>query len=661
MTFDKEILAVNTLRALSLDMISKAKSGHPGIALSSAPLIYTLFTRHLVADPNDPNWINRDRFILSAGHASSLLYATLHLAGYKIPLEQLKQFRQLDSLTPGHPEYGHTPGVDATAGPLGQGIAQAVGMAVAEEHLRHTYPDGEKLINHYTFVLCGDGCLQEGISQEAISFAGHQKLSRLILLYDKNDCTLDGPLANSSTEDTKGRFLSANWNVLEVEDGNDIAEIDRAISLAKSAKEKPTIIICHTRIGYGSPYEGKSASHGKAFSPEEVIKTKENLNFHYEAFEIPAETTEIFKRTFIKRGEEEHASYDKQVNEYKKAHPEAYEQFERMISNDVRTYIFQNGPIYEKGSKNATRLDSQALLNLVAEEIPDLLGGSADVAASVMTKVKNFTDFTPENRRGNNINFGIREFAMGCIQNGILLHRGVRMYVGSFLVFADYMKPAIRMAAMEKLPAIYLFSHDSIAVGEDGPTHQPIEQLSMLRSIPNTYVFRPACATETAAAYNFAFSSVDHPTAIILSRQNLTEQPEASFEGSLKGGYVISPEKEKNDLTIIATGSEVDIACRIQKELLADGLDVRIVSIPCLELFEKQSKEYQEEVLNNPYEKRLFIEMASSDNLYKYAKHVYQLKTFGLSAPANQAIASLHFSENELIKRISEDFPIIED
>lgn len=650
-------LAVNTLRALSLDMISKAKSGHPGIALSSAPIIYTLFTRHLIADPNDPNWINRDRFVLSAGHASALLYATLHLAGYHIPLEQLKQFRQLGSLTPGHPEYGHTPGVDCTAGPLGQGIAQAVGLAVAEEHLRNRYVDGDKLMNHYTYVLCGDGCLEEGISQEAISFAGLQKLNKLIILYDRNDCTLDGPLSNSSSEDVAMRFKADGFNVLEVQDGNDVEEIDRAITLAKAAEDKPTLIICHTIIGYGSPLEGKAASHGKAFSAEEVLKTKENLDYSYQAFEVPAESYQIFKDTFIKRGEEKHAEYEKQVNSYKEMHKEAYDEFTSMLSNDVSTYLFKSGPLFEAGSSDSTRNLSQSFLNLVADEIPDLLGGSADVASSVKTHVKKFTDFTPENRAGNNINFGIREFEMASIQNGILLHKGVRTYVGSFLVFADYMKPAIRMAAMEKLPAIYLFSHDSIAVGEDGPTHQPIEQLAMLRSIPNNYVFRPACGSETAASYHFAFSSTDHPTCLILSRQNLTEQPGASYEGALKGGYVVLKEKDKLDIVLLASGSEVDLACQAAKGLLDSGISARVVSMPCLELFDKQSQEYKDEVLGAPYEKRLFIEMAKSDNLYKYAKYVYDMNSFGLSAPADDVIKAMKFTPSDIIAKVKELFP----
>lgn len=651
-----DILAVNTLRALSLDMICKANSGHPGMALSSAPIIYTLFSRHLVSDPKHPNWINRDRFVLSAGHGSALLYSTLHLAGYSVTLDQLKQFRQYQSLTPGHPELGHTPGVDATAGPLGQGIAQAVGMAMAEKHLQFIYPEGERLIDHYTYCLCGDGCLQEGVSQEAISLAALFHLNKFILLYDKNDCTLDGPLSNSSIEDTKARFKAAGWNTLEVMDGNDVEAIDKAINLAKTAKERPTIIIVHTIIGYGSPYQNSNVSHGKAFSSKDVSKTKENLSYPYAEFEIPEESYSVFKETFIKRGEEAYENYIKDLDKYKDEHHEDYTLFSSLAQNDVRQYIFKNAPSYDTNYANSTRNESQEYLNLIAEEIPNLFGGSADVQGSVMTKVKKFTDFSYSNPKGENINFGIREFAMGAIGNGILLHGGLRSYVGAFLVFADYLKPAIRMAAMEKIPSIFLFSHDSIAVGEDGPTHQPIEQLTMLRSIPDLVTFRPADAIEVALSYQEAFSSNNHPTAIILSRQNLPNNEHSSLEQARKGGYVISKELKENKLTLLASGSEVSLAIEIQKELLSDGIDTRVISLPCLEIFDKQSEEYKEECFNNPYEKRIFIEMGKSDLLYKYAKTVYGIDTYGLSAKAKDVIDHFGFTKEKLVERIKKDF-----
>ncbi len=650
MKYDK--IALASLRGLSLDIITKANSGHPGMCLSAAPILYTLFARHLIADPDDPKWINRDRFVLSAGHGSALLYSILHLAGYHIPMEQLKLFRQLRSLTPGHPEYGYTPGIDASAGPLGQGISQAVGMAMAETHLPCIYPEGEKLVSHYTYCLTGDGCLEEGISQEAITFAGLQKLNKLILLYDKNDCTLDGPLSDSANENIRMRFEASHWNVLEVEDGNDIEAIDHAITLAKTAKEKPTLIICHTVIGFGSSLAGTSESHGKAFSPEEVVRTKESLGVSFPAFEVPAEAYMAFKESFLVRGKKAHDDYECICKDYQKKHPTEYETFVNLLNNDISSRLFNNAPHYEPDFKDATRNTSNAFLNLVADETDNLFGGSADVASSVKTKVKKFSTYSPENRRGSNINFGIREFAMAGIQNGILLHGGLRTYVGSFFVFSDYMKPAIRMAAMEKIPAIYLFSHDTIAVGEDGPTHQPIEQLTMLRSIPGLCVVRPSDAIEVAAAYRIAFGSTDKPTAIILSRQALKNNAGSSFQGTLKGGYVVSKEKEKAQFTLIAIGSEVNVAVTAQAMLLADGIDVRVVSLPSFDLFDAQGEEYQEKIFANPYDKRIIIEMGKSDALYKYAKYVYGIDRFGLSAPAKDVIADFGFTPEAISNKI---------
>ena len=650
MKYDK--IALASLRGLSLDVITKANSGHPGMCLSAAPILYTLFTRHLIADPKDPTWINRDRFVLSAGHGSALLYSLLHLSGYAIPMEQLQQFRQLDSLTPGHPEYGHTPGVDATAGPLGQGLAQAVGMAMAECHLAAIYPEGEQLIDHYTYVLTGDGCLEEGISHEAIAYAGLQKLNKLILLYDKNDVTLDGPLSNSDCMDVKKRFEAANWNVLEVEDGNDIEAIDKAITLAKTAKEKPTIIVCHTIIGYGSSLAGSSKCHGAPLSAEEVVKTKENLGYSFPAFNVPEEAYMAFKETLLTRGEKAHKDYDKKVLEYASKHPTEYDTFVSLMHNDISKYLFNGAPHYEPGFKDATRNTSNAFPNLVAEEVPNLFGGSADVAGSVKTKVKKFTDFTPENRAGCNINFGIRELAMTSMQNGILLHGGLRTYVGSFFVFSDYMKPAIRMAAMEKIPAIFLLSHDSIAVGEDGPTHQPIEHLTMLRAIPDMTTYRPSDAIEVAASYHYAFASTDRPTAIVISRQNLVNNEGSSYEGALKGGYVVSKEKEEAQLAILATGSEVSLAIKVQSMLLSEGIDTRVISLPAFDVFERQSQAYQDEVLGLPYEKRVFVEMGKSDGLYKYAKNVISIDRFGKSAPADEVIADYGFTPEVVAEKI---------
>lgn len=650
MKYDK--IALESLRGLSLDMITKANSGHPGMCLSAAPLLYTLFTRHLNADPSDPKWINRDRFVLSAGHGSALLYALLHLASYPISMDALKEFRQLNSITPGHPEFGKTPGIDATSGPLGQGLAQAVGMAMAEAHLPTIYPEGEKLINHFTYVLTGDGCLEEGVSHEAIAYAGLQKLNKLILLYDRNDCTLDGPLTDSDTSDVKARFEAFNWNVLEVMDGNNLEEIDNAITLAKTAKEKPTIIICHTVIGYGSPLAGTNASHGKAFTKEDVVKTKETLGVSFLPFDVPEEAYLAFKETFVARSIKVKEEYNNQIAQYKEKYQKEYDTFLSLIDNDVAKYIFKSAPHYEDGFKDATRNSSQSFLNLVADELPNLFGGSADVASSVKTQVKKFTTFTPENRSGSNINFGIREFGMASIQNGILLHGGLRTYVGSFFVFSDYMKPAMRMAAMEKLPAIYLFSHDTISVGEDGPTHEPIEQLTMIRSIPNFSVIRPCDAIEVAASYNLAFSSIDKPTALILTRQALPNIPTSSFDGCKKGGYVISKENNEASYILLASGSEVSLAIEIQQALLVEGIDVRVVSMPSLDIFDEQTDFYKDEVLHLPYEKRIFIEMDRSDVLYKYAKYVLGIDTFGKSAPFKDLLEYYGFTADKLKEKI---------
>ena len=645
-------LSVATIRSLCIDTINKANSGHPGMALGSAPILYTLFTKHLKANPKDANWINRDRFVLSAGHASSLLYAMLHLSGYKVSMDDLKSFRQLDSLTPGHPENKHTDGVDATSGPLGQGIAQAVGMAMAEESLRASYPEGEKLINHYTFALCGDGCLEEGLSQEAISLAGHQKLNKLILLYDANNVTLDGGLDLSFSECVKNRFLASEWDVLEVEDGNDIDKIDEAIKKAKQSKEKPTLIIVHTIIGYGSAKQGTSKVHGSPLGIEDGKKAKvEVYGFDHEDFYVPEEVYKHFEETILKNGEEAEEKYRLGLLAYERNHEEEYKQFKALTSSlSVEQYLDLVAPSFEEGSSVSTRVASGKALNDYMNVMPNLIGGSADVAGSVMTKLNNGTNFEPSNRSGHNVNWGIREFAMAAAQNGMLLHGGLRTYVGCFLVFADYMKAAIRMAALSKLPAIYLFSHDSIAVGEDGPTHQPIEQLAMLRSIPNMIVYRPCDLKETYAAWKEALRSTDRPVVLILSRQNLPILENSNEEGVARGGYVISAEKKKAEFILIATGSEVSLAIDAQKALLEEGIDVRVVSLPSWERFKEQNEGYQVSVLNLPYEKRISVEMLSTFGWKEFAKTNIGIDTFGTSAPAKDAIRKFEFNVERIIK-----------
>ncbi|MDD6301891.1 MAG: transketolase [Bacillales bacterium] len=651
----KDNLCIAAIRSTIIDGINKAKSGHPGMALGSTPILYTLFTKHLVADPNHPKWINRDRFVLSAGHASMLLYTMLHVAGYGITMDDLKNFRQLNSITPGHPEVDLTPGVDASAGPLGQGIAQAVGFAMAEQMIRGLYDSGYKFMNHYTYALCGDGCLQEGISQEAISFAGAQKLNKLILFYDCNDVTLDGPLALSNVEDQKKRFEASNWNVIVVKDGNNIREIDKAITRAKKSEDKPTVIIVHTIIGFGSAKQGTSKVHGAPLGVEDGKNAKLSYGFDYPDFTMPRTVYNQFKKTFIARGETAYKQWEQYFEAYKRDYPEDAAKFVSTMNNDIKTFVFDKGPYYEPGFKDSTRNSSQVMLNLLHQTCFNLVGGSADVAASVMTNVKDAVNFSPEHREGRNINFGIREFAMASIQNGMLLHGGVRTYVGCFLVFSDYLKPAIRMASLSNLPAVYLFSHDSLAVGEDGPTHQPIEQLAMLRSIPGNYVYRPCDVNETAAAWKLSLETTDHPSCIILSRQALPLIEGSRSDDVYKGGYVISKERgEKPELTLIATGSEVSLAIEAQRALLLKNIDVRVVSMPCQELFLKQDGNYIKEVLGTDYEKRFAIEMLSSFGWHKFAPHVMSVDTFGKSAPAAAVIKDFGFTVDEVVRRVEE-------
>ena len=649
----KEIdkLSVATIRSLCIDMVNKANSGHPGMALGSAPILYTLFTRHLVTNPKEPEWINRDRFVLSAGHASDLLYAMLHLSGYELSMDDLKNFRQIDSLTPGHPEYKWTKGVDASSGPLGQGIAQAVGMAMAEAALAANYTEGEKLVNHYTYALCGDGCLQEGLSQEAISLAGHQKLNKLILIYDANQVTLDGALDLSFSENVKARFEASEWNVLDVKDGNDVDAIDKAIAEAKKSKDKPTMICVHTIIGYGSAKQGTSKVHGNPLGVEDGRHAKvEVYGFDHEDFFVPEEVRKHFADTIVARGVEAYNKYQENFKKYQEKHATEAARFLELANLDVSNYLVKELPDFVPGSATSTRVASGKALNAFMLSLPNLIGGSADVAGSVMTKLDGGVDFSPEHREGHNVNWGIREFAMACAQNGILLHGGLRSYVGCFAVFSDYMKPAIRMAALSHLPAIYLFSHDSIAVGEDGPTHQPIEQLAMLRSIPNVRVIRPADERETYAAWKEALKSLETPTALILSRQNLPLLENSSAEGLAKGAYVVSKENKKAQLVLVATGSEVSLAIDAQKKLLEKGIDVRVVSMPSWELFEAQDEKYQEEVLLLPREKRVSVEMLSTFGWDRWAKFHMGINEFGASAPAKDVFKKFNFTSDRLVE-----------
>ena len=639
-------LAIATIRSLCIDTINKANSGHPGMALGSAPALYTLFTKHLIASPLESKWFNRDRFVLSSGHASALLYAMLHLCGYKVSMDDLKQFRQIDSLTPGHPEYGWTDGVDATSGPLGQGISQAVGMAMAEQMVNHLYTFGGDVCNHYTYALCGDGCLQEGISQEAISLAGHLKLNKLILLYDANQVTLDGALDLSFSEQVKNRFLASEWDVIEVADGNDVDAIDAAISIAKKSNNKPTMIMIHTIIGFGSAKQGTNKVHGNPLGAEDGKAAKLSYGFDHEDFFVPQEIYDLFKNTFGARGEKALKAYNEKLAklaEDKKTKDE-YSRFISLNGVDVDKYLPRVYPDFQEGSSKSTRVASGQALNFLMLSMPNMFGGSADVAGSVMTKLDNGANFDASNRQGHNINWGIREFAMASAQNGMLLHGGVRSYVGAFFVFSDYMKPAIRMAALSHVPAIYLLSHDSIAVGEDGPTHQPIEQAAMLRSIPNVDLIRPCDERETYGAWFAALESKNHPTAIILSRQNLPLLPGSDGDKLKLGAYVVSKEQKEAQFVLIATGSEVSLAVQAQALLLEKGIDVRVVSMPCWSYFEKQDAAYKASVINLPREKCVSIEMLSSFGWAKYAQTNIGLDTFGASAPAKDVIKKFNFT-----------------
>ena len=634
-------LSIATIRSLAIDTINKAKSGHPGMALGSAPIAYTLFTRHLNATPKDSLWFDRDRFVLSAGHASALLYTMLHLCGYRVTMDDLKSFRQLDSKTPGHPEYGWTDGVDATSGPLGQGISQAVGMAIAETMMNSMYPTA---CNHYTYALCGDGCLQEGISQEAISLAGHLNLKKLILFYDANGITLDGGLGLSFSEDVKARFVASGWNVLEVEDGNDVDAIDEAIVKAKKA-DKPTMIMVHTVIGFGSAKQGTNKVHGNPLGEEDGKAAKLSYGFDHDNFYVPAEVYDHFKNTFGARGDNAYAEWVKAMEAWKTANPEDAAKFADSLKGKKYDVEY---PAFEAGSQTSTRVASGKALNFFMNKLTNLFGGSADVAGSVMTKLDNGTNYFVDNRAGHNMNWGIREFAMASAQNGMLLHGGVRSYVGCFFVFSDYMKPAIRMAALSHLPAIYLFSHDSIAVGEDGPTHEPIEQMAMLRSIPNVDTIRPCDERETYAAWNAALDSKTRPTALILSRQNLPLLDGSSKEGVYKGAYVISKETKKADYILVATGSEVALAIDAQKLLAADGIDVRVVSMPCWSYFDAQDKDYKKSVLSLDREKIISVEMLSSFGWDKYAANHLSIDSFGKSAPAKDVINAFGFTADKV-------------
>lgn len=563
--FDKtDQLGVNTIRTLSIEAVQKANSGHPGLPMGAAPMAYALWTKHLKVNPTTSrNWVDRDRFVLSAGHGSAMLYSLLHLSGYNVTIDDLKNFRQWDSKTPGHPEVHHTDGVEATTGPLGQGIAMAVGMAMAEAHLAATYNrDSFPIMDHYTYAICGDGDLMEGVSQEASSMAGHMKLGKLIVLYDSNDISLDGPTSKAFTENVGARYEAYGWQHILVKDGNDLDEIEAAIEAAKAETDKPTLIEVKTVIGYGAPKEGTSSVHGAPIGEEGITAAKAVYGWEYPDFTVPEEVAARFKETMIDEGQKAEEAWNEMFKNYEHAHPELAKQFKEAFANQLPEGWEQELPKYELGTSAASRVTSKETIQAISKVVPSFWGGSADLSASNNTMVAAEKDFESGQYEGRNIWFGVREFAMAAAMNGIQLHGGSHVYGGTFFVFTDYLRPAIRLAALQKVPVTYVLTHDSVAVGEDGPTHEPIEQLASVRCIPNVHVIRPADGNETVAAWKIAMTSTETPTILVLSRQNLPVLEgtlEHASDSVQKGAYVLSPQKgEQPSGILIATGSEVN-------------------------------------------------------------------------------------------------------
>ncbi len=641
---------VNAIRTLSIDMIEKSNSGHPGICMGAAPMMESLFAHKLNINSKDSKWFNRDRFVLAAGHGSAMLYSTLHLSGYDISMEDLKGFRQLGSKTPGHPEVTHTDGIDATSGPLGQGISQAVGLAMAEAHLASKYNrNGYNVVDHYTYALCGDGDLQEGVASEASSLAGHLQLEKLIVLWDSNDIQLDDATDNATTEDIRGRYESYGWNTILVENGNTTAEIMSAIDEAKTS-DRPTLIEVKTTIGFGSPgKEGTSGCHGAPLGAEEATKAKAAYNWQLEPFTITEDIYSAYQENTVVRGAELVDAWKKTLLDYEEEHPELAAEFLRVINGDIPTI---ENLTFELGTSEASRVSSGKAINNIASQIPNLIGGSADLSKSNNTTITSSGIYGVEGYDKQNISFGVREFAMASAVNGLMLHGGLKAFCATFFVFSDYLKPAIRMSAIQKLPAIYVLTHDSVAVGEDGPTHEPIEQLTGLRAIPNVNVVRPCDANETQAAWNIAINETDKPTVLVLSRQNLevitkAEEVQSNME---KGGYVIL-ENENAEKTLIATGSEVKLALDAAKLLNEDGIATRVVSIPSINTFREQQPAYRKEVLGDSCKcNRYFIEMSSAIEGYEFAGNLINISTFGESGPGDQVIEHFGFTPENVCK-----------
>lgn len=663
---EKDHIAVNTLRALSIEQVEAANSGHPGLPMGAGPMAYALWAAHLNVNPEKSDWINRDRFVLSAGHGSALLYSLLHLSGYDVTVDDLKKFRQLNSCTPGHPEVNYTDGVEATTGPLGQGIAQAVGMAMAERHTAALYNTSDhEIINHFTYVLAGDGDLMEGISYEATSFAGHQKLEKLIVLYDSNDISLDGDLDQSFSEDIKGRFEALNWHYLRIEDGNDLNAISHAIDKAKNHKGQPTLIEVKTVIGYGSPEQGTNAVHGAPLGEENWETTKKAYNWNETPFVVPEKAQKLFDEKVKDRGRTVYEEWLETFEAYKRKSPDKAELLEQAFSGQLPENYDKKLTMVspDEVDPEATRVSSANVIQDLAEEVPYFWGGSADLASSNKTMIDIENDFTALNPSGRNIWFGVREFAMAAILNGIMLHGGTKVYGGTFFIFTDYLKAAVRLSALSELPVTYIATHDSIAVGEDGPTHEPVEQLAAFRSIPNLNVLRPADINETNVAWKIALESTETPTMLVLTRQDvplLENTNTLADEGVRRGAYVVSPQEGgKPEGILIATGSEVNLAVKVQKELLEKGTDVSVVSMPSQNIFEEQDTEYKESVLPSDVRERMSIEMGTTFGWERYVGLdgiTYGIDRFGASGNGDEIIAEYGFTVEAITEKYIDFF-----
>lgn len=659
MNKEKDQLAVDTIRALSIDAVEQANSGHPGLPMGAAPMAYTLWTRHLNFNPQSKDFFDRDRFVLSAGHGSALLYSLLHVSG-SLELEELKQFRQWGSKTPGHPEFKHTDGIEVTTGPLGQGFAMSVGMAMAEKHLAGKFnKENANVVDHYTYVLASDGDLMEGISHEAASLAGHNQLDKLIVLYDSNDISLDGDLDKAFSEDVKGRFEAYGWKHILVKDGNDLDAIDKAIEEAKS-QDVPTIIEIKTVIGFGAPNkEGSHGVHGAPLGEDERKLALENYGLDPEKrFNVPEEVYEIFQQSMLKRANKKEEAWNKLVETYSKDYPELAEEFKLAISGKLPVNYSEALPHFEAGHSGASRADSGEVIQALSKTVPSFFGGSADLAGSNKSNVKDVPDFDKETPEGKNIWFGVREFAMGAAVNGMAAHGGLHPYGATFFVFSDYLKPALRLSSIMGLNSTFIFTHDSIAVGEDGPTHEPIEQLAGLRAIPNMNVIRPADGNETRVAWEVALESEGTPTSLVLTRQNLTTMDlskETVEEGVRKGAYVVFESDKAPEFLLLATGSEVNLAIEAAKDLEAQGKGVRVVSMPNWNAFDQQTDEYKESVLPSSITKRVAIEMASPLGWHKYVGtegKVIGIDGFGASAPGDLVVEKYGFTKENVLNQI---------